>query len=258
MSTLLETWSPFAILQPAQEPWMAAIDAAAFGPNQTIYAGQAVAKKTADGKLYAYSSGGTLTAPGAPTGVVSAGGNLANGAYLAKVVARYGTGNSAGGTESAAATATTGNNTVTWTWAAVAGATSYDFYRTAAAGASGTEVFIVSIPANVTTFTDTGAIAPGTATVPSASSAPTDGTQTCVGLSENSFTTDSAGNAYLNYANTPGQPASSVASWRLGPQPTMTFFKRGTFDPADLTGFDSAAQTSMQVRVLPCGYYLIP
>ena len=214
MSTVLEQFAPYSILMPAQEPADVRLDVSAFGPNQFIYAGQAVAMKTADGKLYAYSTSGSKTAAGAATGVVSAGGSLATGEYLTKITARYGTGNAAAGTESAAATTTTGNQTITWTWAAVAGATGYDVYRTAAGGSTGTEVFLVSLPSNFTSFTDTGSIAPGTATPPSTSSAPSDGTQTCVGLSQYSFSTDSSG-LVVTWSSAPRR------AWPLAPRQTI-------------------------------------
>jgi hypothetical protein len=44
-----------ARLQPAQYPHLAQHNAGVFGPSLTIVAGQALGKKTADGKLYAYA-----------------------------------------------------------------------------------------------------------------------------------------------------------------------------------------------------------
>lgn len=260
MSTLLETWGLFQELQPFQAPDLAREDAMRFGPSQIIVAGQAVAVKTSDGFGYGYSTGTiTATAPGAPAGTpITTSGTLAAGTYFALITALYGTGESKKGTESAQITLS-GTGTITWTWTAIAGATGYRFYRTATNGATTTETLLTSVPAGVTTLVDNGGFTLGATTPPSANSAaPTDGTQTCVGLSRYSFVTDALGNAYLGYNVTPGGSFAAAPSTRTAPLSTMPFFYRGTFNLNDLTGFDAAAQTTMQVRTKPNGAILIP
>ncbi len=71
------------------------------------------------------------------------------------------------------------------------------------------------------------------------------------GLSEYSFTTDSSGNAYIN-------GAASAPSLVNSPMLTMPIFTHGTFNPDDLTGWDSNALTDLNARLLHQGYINIP
>lgn len=66
MLTTIRTYAN-ARLQPAEAPLDARVQAGVFGPSQTIPLGQALGKKTADGKLYPYvdaNADGTQTCVG--------------------------------------------------------------------------------------------------------------------------------------------------------------------------------------------------
>ncbi len=244
------------ILIPAGPGHRARTDAVAFGPNLTIRAGQAVAQKTTDKLMYAYSSS-TLTAPAAPTVTPSpAGGTLAAATYYYKVAAQYGSGNSAAGAE-ASATTTGTTSSVALTIPLLTGATAYSVYRGTAAGA---ETFLATVPPpqmgviaagapSVVTYTDTGT-ATTAVTPPAASAAATDGTQTCLGVSEYSFVTDASGMAYMGTVASPSELVT--------PDSTMPYFYCGNFDPRDLVGFDAAAAAQMNARALASGILVIP
>jgi hypothetical protein len=260
---LLERFDAGQILQPMDSGHGARTDAMAFGPNLTIRYGQAVARQTANGLGYPYSSA-TLTTPAAPTGTPNTtGGTLAAGTYYYKLESLYGSGNSAA-VETASITTTAATSSITLSWTGTAGATGYNLYRTAMNGSSGSETFLVTVPPPQTstlgtvTYTDTGAIALGTATAPSVSSAPSDGTQTCIGVSEYSFVTDANGMAYIIFSTTPGSPAVAVPSVRDSGRSTMSYFYRGDFDPRDLVGLDATAQTALGARALGSGVLHIP
>ena len=261
---LLERFDSGQQLQPMNSGHVAKTDAAAFAPNLTIRYGQAVAQNATTKLLYPYSTA-TLTAPAAPAVTTApTGGTLAAGTYLYKVEAVYGTnGNSAASAESTSVTAagTTSANTLTWT--GLAGATGYNVYGTAANGSSGSETFISYVPPPQTsttgnvTYVDAGS-AHTTATPPTASTAPTDGTQTCIGLSEYSFSTDANGVAYLTFVTAAGQTSFVGPSVRDAGQSTMPYYYRGPFDPRDLVGFDAAAAAALGARTLASGVVLLP
>src|ERR1041385_7469634 len=75
-----------------------------------------------------------LAAPGTPAAAAAAGGNLTAATYYYKITALNIYGETTGSTEVNATTATT-NLSVTVTWAAVTGATSYRVYRGTSTGA---------------------------------------------------------------------------------------------------------------------------
>lgn len=104
-----------------------------------------------------------------------AGGALTAGTYRYVITAINANGETTVSNEISGTTATT-NLTNTLVWNAVSGATGYRIYRTAAGGASGTELFHVAVGA-VTTYDD---IAVGTPTgaFPTVNSASTSGTYT--------------------------------------------------------------------------------
>jgi hypothetical protein len=77
-----------------------------------------------------------------------------------------------------------------------------------------------------------------------------DGTQTAVGYLMYAINTDASGQAYLG--------GSATASSLNPPFTTAPYFYAGTFDPADLTGNDAAANTDLKVTTLqPSGYLRI-
>lgn len=90
------------------------------------------------------------------------GGTLpASTTYRAIITAVNANGETTGSNEQSITTgAGTATNTVTFNWDAVAGATEYRIYMTAANGATGTEAFLTSVPAGTLTYTRQGV--PGT------------------------------------------------------------------------------------------------
>jgi len=116
---------------------------------------------------------GTLTILASPvlaTPTASGSGSaLVASQYCYEVTAIDGTGNETTPSNEKCITPTLGQN-VTFTWGAVAGAVSYRVYRTAAAGAIGSETFLYD--ATQLTFTDVGAYTPsGTIYPPSSTTA---------------------------------------------------------------------------------------
>lgn len=89
------------------------------------------------------------------------GGTLAAATYFYRVTAINALGETLASNEVSQVT-TGSTSTVTVNWTQVLGATGYKIYRSTA---TGTEVFLVAVGA-VGTYTDTGAVAVGTATVP--------------------------------------------------------------------------------------------
>jgi len=89
------------------------------------------------------------------------GGTLAAATYFYRVTAINALGETLASNEVSQVT-TGATSTVTVNWTQVFGATGYKIYRSTA---TGTEVFLVAVGA-VGTYTDTGAVAPGTAVVP--------------------------------------------------------------------------------------------
>jgi hypothetical protein len=94
------------------------------------------------------------------------GGTLAAAQYFYRLTATTAAGETLPGGEATVA-ATTATSSVTLTWTAKTGATGYRIYRSTAPGA---ETLLASVGA-VTTYADTGAIAPGTATPPTSNTA---------------------------------------------------------------------------------------
>lgn len=109
-----------------------------------------------------------LAAPVVSGAAASAGGSLAVGAFRYVVTAVNGRGETVASNEVTGTTATT-NLTLTPTWAAISGATSYNVYRTAIGGAAGSETFLATTAG--TNYVDNGGVAPGTKKPPTANSA---------------------------------------------------------------------------------------
>lgn len=105
-----------------------------------------------------------LSAPGTLTPTTNTtGGTLAAATYYYKLTAINAIGETVGSAE--ASQATTGStSTVGLSWSAVVGATGYKLYRSTSSGA---ETYLTTLGA-VTSYTDTGAISPGTQPPPSA------------------------------------------------------------------------------------------
>lgn len=124
----------------------------------------------------------TLAAPvsSAPSTSTS-GGTLAAGTYRAKITAINTRGETIASTEQSQVT-TGATSTISWNWAAVSGATGYRIYRTVVGGAINTEGFLVQVGA-VTTYLDTGALAPGALTPPTVNTAVVPVSKTFVGPS---------------------------------------------------------------------------
>lgn len=106
------------------------------------------------------------------------GGTLAAGTYRYYVTAINAVGETTVSNEVSQIT-TGATSTVTLNWAAIPGSTGFRVYRTAAGGASGTELFLVAVGL-VVTYIDTGALTPSgaypitnTAVTPGVYSAPT-------------------------------------------------------------------------------------
>jgi hypothetical protein len=114
-------------------------------PNQNSFIG------------FTVSPVGSLPTPAAPTAVAATtGGTLPAGTQAYKVTALGSTGETDASAEVTQAT-TGATSTVTVSWTAVPGATGYRVYGRA----SGTEGLLAQTIASVTTFTDTGALTPG-------------------------------------------------------------------------------------------------
>jgi hypothetical protein len=119
----------------------------------------------------AFTTCGVLATPGTPTDTLQAGGSLPNLNYAYKVVARAGRGYTAASAASAGEVTSAPNSTVAVSWASVAGATSYDLYRSSGAGP-----YQFMLNTTGTSYTDTGAVTPNAGlTAPSTA---TDGSRT--------------------------------------------------------------------------------
>lgn len=118
------------------------------------------------------------------------GGSLAAGTYSYRVAATNSFGATLASTEtSQVVPAGTSTNTVTVNWGAVTGATGYKVYgRT-----SGIEQLITSVGA-VTTYTDTGSIAP--VGLPPVVNSTTGGTGFCISMTNGSYATATGNDAY--------------------------------------------------------------
>lgn len=117
---------------------------------------------TAPGNVLTPPTGTACAAPGTLTPSTSTvGGTLAAATYYYKLTALNVAGETTASAEANQVT-TGATSTVTLTWSAVSGATGYKLYRATSTGA---EVYLTTLGA-VTTFTDTGAITPGTAAPP--------------------------------------------------------------------------------------------
>lgn len=117
---------------------------------------------TAPSNVLTPPTGTLVAAPGTLTPSTSTtGGTLPAATYYYKLTALNVAGETTASAEASQVT-TGATSTVTFTYSAVSGATGYKVYRATSPGA---EVYLTTIGA-VTTFTDTGAITPGTAAPP--------------------------------------------------------------------------------------------
>src|ERR1043166_1253023 len=109
------------------------------------------------------------------TGVAASGGSLTAGTYKYYLTAINAAGETNVSNEVTVTTATT-NLTAHLTWVAITGATGYKVYRTAAGGATGTELLVTTLGL-VTSYDDTAVGAPAGA-LPTTNTAYTPGTYT--------------------------------------------------------------------------------
>lgn len=93
------------------------------------------------------------------------GGTLAAGTYRAVVTAVNSRGETIASNEITQVT-TGATSTITWNWADVSGETAYRLYVTSVGGASGTETFLVELPAGTTSYIQDGDPTPDGATSP--------------------------------------------------------------------------------------------
>ncbi len=87
------------------------------------------------------------------------GGTITAGTYRLAITAVNASGETIASNELTIVT-TGATSTITANWAAVTGATSYKYYRSAAGGAIGTELFVATITAPTVTYVDTGTPTP--------------------------------------------------------------------------------------------------
>lgn len=98
--------------------------------------------------------------PGTPSGTPGSAGTLAAGTYFAVVTAVFASGTEGPpSTESAGVTTTGSSGSITWTWAAVPGAVSYNVYVGQATGEENTVANVASPPFTLTSFA-TGTVSP--------------------------------------------------------------------------------------------------
>lgn len=110
----------------------------------------------------------------------ASGGTLASGTYRYTVTATNASGETVRSNEqSAVVTGPTGSVTVSW--AAVTGAVTYRVYRTAAGGASDTELFLAAVTAPDVDYVDDGGVVPSGA-FPTANTAYNPGVYTATGM----------------------------------------------------------------------------
>lgn len=74
-----------------------------------------------------------------------------------------------------------------------------------------------------------------------------DGSETAVGLLMYDITVDASGNVFLGTSSTVSAIHRSIGL-------TAPYFVAGTFDTADLTGYNAAGLTDLNGRVLPNGF----
>lgn len=100
-----------------------------------------------------------LSPPTIASATATAGGALTAGAYRYYVTAINANGETTVSNEMTGTTAAA-NLTIALTWSAVTGATAYRIYRTAAGGASGTQLFLAQVTAPTVTYNDAAVGAP--------------------------------------------------------------------------------------------------
>jgi len=114
------------------------------------------------------------TAMSTPTGLTingpTAGGSLASSStYRYKITAIDSAGGETAASTEASGTTSLSNLTLSPSWTAVTGASGYRVYRTAANGASNSEVYLTSVLAS--SLVDSGVVTPGSATPPASNTA---------------------------------------------------------------------------------------
>jgi hypothetical protein len=225
-------------LQPAQYPQDARWTAGAFGASLTVAAGTCLGKKTSDGLLYAYAQPNVVQTL-AITGTLSA------GSFRLTVVDKDGKEkvtnaiayNGANSDIQTALDAITAANAIV-VGGTFATANTFTFSGTNyAAKPQG----LVAVDISALTGA-TGATLSETTTLP--------GTETGVGIAMYDFVTDAVGLCYFGTSTT----GSSLNT----PMQTMPYFVAGTFDPADLTGYDAAFLADVKGRLLANGFVHIP
>jgi hypothetical protein len=148
---------------------------AALFKNQTNSTAGFQVQNASAGNLFTVDSSNTriginntftaMSAPGTLTLTVQAGGSLtASSTYRYKVTAIDSAGGETTSSAENSASTTVPNKTIMIDWTAITGASGYKIYRTAAGGASNSEVYLTSVTSN--TYTDAGSLTAGTATPP--------------------------------------------------------------------------------------------
>lgn len=245
MPTTIETFSN-ARVQPVKNPQDARTDAVILKASTTFPAGQVLAKKTSDGKCEPVVTT-ALAAPAAGLTVAAAGsdGSLATGVY--KLV--YTKVDALGGetTPSPQASVTVGstNHIAITTVALPTGAASLRIYMTQADGSDfhlianawdGTGYNLLADVVSVVEPPQVNTASVGT------------GVDKPVGILPFACKTDSSSNVYIMSSGT------AAADYRLTPYREVQIYIGGTFDTADLTGWDSAVGAYLQAKTGPDGY----
>ena len=145
-------------------------------------------------------------APTSPTATAGTGGSLAAATYYYKITQVAGTqGESGGSTEVSAVVSANGTAALNWTFNANSVAnTAVNIYR---GPTSGSEKLLVTLPANTTSWTDTGALTPGTISVPSAQ------TMVLGTAIDNVVRVGEAGNDTFSGGNGSNQLTTSGTAW---------------------------------------------
>jgi len=237
MPTQLQSYNPVK-LEPIMFPQDARLDAGRFGASLTIAKGTVLGKKTSDSKLYAYvqpnrvqtlAIGGTLSAGGFrllfidKDGVEQVTPLIAYNANTAAIQAAI---DAVIPQVAAASVVVAGGTAIT--------ATTLTFSGTGYAGKP--QELVRLLPDGLTGMT-TGSITDSTTLI---------GTEVPVGICQCTIKTDASGNVYFS--------DDAVPSTINPPHATAPLYVNGTFDTADLTGWDAAAATALKARTLNSGF----
>lgn len=247
MVTTIETFG-MNPLTPAMFPDQARSFAGSFGASLTLAKGTVVAKKTSDSKIYAYagvnrvqtitpttaaSAGHFIIGIVRPDGAIGFTGPIAYNASLANIQTALdlasGVANGVVASSAASAAPFTTPTALILTY-------------------SGTGFTL--LPQSLATVQIGGDVV-GTTKVTVADSTTVTGTQTPVGILIYDVSTDASGNVYFS-------DSSAVASASNPANSSAGYYVSGTFDPADLTGWDAGAAVALGATTLPNGYIRIP